>query len=365
VSTGSSSAIPQGEVEFFDHTGVSYGTANLGPDGTITLNGPSNLPVGLYSGGTAPFRAFKAVFKVNPDFATSVDPSEPHTIGAASVSLGLVSATEPSVAGDSVTFTGTATSIAPSVGTPTGTLTITAVGPTTVSCTTPALSGSGNSASASCSLTLPLKGSYTVSATYDNTDGNFNDLTVGEGSISQTVTGVLTALSLGTPTPASPIYGETVSLPFAVSGGLTTHDGTVELSVDGSVVCAAAAVNPVSGAGSCDFLPPSVATYAVTATYSGDSDEDGSSDSDSFAVAKQTPTLSVDAPITADAGSTFTVSASLATTGTVTFPPSGSIVISTDGSESGCSIVLPATSCEMSLSAGGCGTRAHRQLCRR
>lgn len=353
VSTGSSSAIPQGEVEFFDHTGVSYGTANLGPDGTITLTGPSNLPVGLYSGGTAPFRAFKAVFKVNPDFATSVDPSEPHTIGAASVSLGLVSATEPSVAGDSVTFTGTATSVAPSVGTPTGTLTITAVGPTTVSCTTPALSGSGNSASASCSLTLPLKGSYTVSATYDNTDGNFNDVTVGEGSISQTVTGVLTTLSLGTPTPASPIYGQTVSLPFTVAGGLTTHDGTVELSVDGSVVCATAAVDPVSGAGSCDFLPPSVATYAVSAVYSGDSDEDGSSDSDSVAVAKQTPTLSVSAPISADAGSTFTVSASLATTGTVTFPPSGSIVISTDGSESGCSIVLPATSCDLSLTSVG------------
>ena len=353
VSTGSSSAIPQGEVEFFDHTGVSYGTANLGPDGTITLNGPSNLPVGLYSGGTAPFRAFKAVFKVNPDFATSVDPSEPHTIGAASVSLGLVSATEPSVAGDSVTFTGTATSVAPSVGTPTGTLTITAVGPTTVSCTTPALSGSGNSASASCSLTLPLKGSYSVTATYDNTDGNFNDVSVGEGSISQTVTGVPTTLSLGTPSPASPIYGQTVNLPFTVSGGLTTHDGTVELSVDGNVVCAAAVVNTVSGAGSCDFLPPSVATYAVTAAYSGDSDEDGSSDSDSFAVAKQTPTLSVDAPVTADAGSTFTVSASLGTTGTVSFPPSGVITISTDGSESGCSITLPATSCDMSLTAVG------------
>jgi hypothetical protein len=354
--TSSTGAVPTGEVEFFDHTGVSYGTRTLDAAGQASVPGPANLPVGTYAGSTSPFRAFKAVFKANPDFSTSVDPAESHVIGPAAVDLSLVSAGSPSLAGDAVLFTGTASTQAPGQGSPTGTLTITATGPapasTTVSCTTGALAPAGaNASSASCSLSFAAQGSYSVAVTYANADGNFASVSTPTGAITQVVSGNPTSLSIGPSVPANPTYGELISLPFAVSGGRNGNTGTVDLTVDGSPLCSGVSL----ATGSCSLQPAAAGSYSIGGIYNADGadiDDASSSASLSLSVAKQTPTLTVSAPASANAGDTVTVSASLATTGVVS-APTGSISITVDGAEAGCSIAAPSGSCELVFTATG------------
>jgi len=354
--TSSTGAIPTGEIEFFDHTGVSYGTAQLNAAGQASVPGPANLPVGTYAGSSSPFRAFKAVFKSNPDFATSVDPAETHVIGPADVSLALASAGSPSLAGDSVNFTGTASTGTPGQGRPTGTLTITATGPApssaSFSCTTAALAPAGaNASSASCGLSFAAQGSYSVAVTYANVDGNFASVAAPTAAITQIAAGNPTALVIGPSVPASPTYGELISLPFAVSGGRNGNTGTVGLTVNAGPLCSAISL----ATGSCDLQPSAAGSYTIGGIYNADgADIDDASSIASLAVtvAKQTPTLTVSAAASANAGATVSVSASLATTGVVS-APTGTISITVDGAESGCSIVAPGGSCDVVFTAIG------------
>ncbi|SDE15428.1 Ig-like domain (group 3), partial [Aquimonas voraii] len=295
--TSSTGIVPTGQVEFFNHLGVSMGFLPLDASGQATMNAPANLPAGLYSGSSSPFRAFKAVFIENADFDTSVDPSETHTIGAADVAL-TISSDSPTLAAGAANFSVEVSTQSPAQGAPTGTVSLSIVGPApstdvAATCSGLALSASGaNSSSASCSRVLAAKGSYAVSATYDNVDGNYADTGSASGQITHVVEGVPTSLSLAATVPPAPVYGQSVDIPFTVGGGVTPFLGTVSVSINGAEICAAVGVDPSTGAGACSaYLPVTAGSYSVSAAYSGDIDEASSTATSSFTVAKQTPTV--------------------------------------------------------------------------
>ncbi|SDD51184.1 beta strand repeat-containing protein, partial [Aquimonas voraii] len=76
----------------------------------------------------------------------------------------------------------------------------------------------------------------------------------------------------------------------------------------------------------------------------------------SFTVAKQTPTVGLSlGPDPVSAGSTLTATVTVGTTGTVS-PPTGTITVSTDGSESGCTVPATGGSCDLSLTVTGART---------
>ncbi|MFN7644544.1 MAG: beta strand repeat-containing protein, partial [Burkholderiales bacterium] len=73
-------------------------------------------------------------------------------------------------------------------------------------------------------------------------------------------------------------------------------------------------------------------------------------------MAKQTPTVGLSlSPDPVSAGATLTATVTVGTTGTVS-PPTGTITVSTGGSESGCSVPATGGSCDLTLTATGART---------
>src|SRR5207248_1967970 len=64
-----------------------------------------------------------ATYGGTPDFNTSTSAAATQTVNQASTTIGLNSSTNPTVFGQSVTFTATVSAVAPGAGTPTGTVT--------------------------------------------------------------------------------------------------------------------------------------------------------------------------------------------------------------------------------------------------
>jgi hypothetical protein len=151
----------------------------------------------------------------------------------------------------------------------TGTITFTAGGSTL--CTTGVLS----SGSASCTTGVLQADTYGVTGSYG---GDINYL-ASTATTSFTVTRAATSLTASaTPTGAS--AGNSILL--AASGLPSGATGDVTFTAGGSTLCTTGALS--SGSASCTADDPAPGSYAVTATYSGDTDHQGSTASTSFVI---------------------------------------------------------------------------------
>jgi len=151
----------------------------------------------------------------------------------------------------------------------TGTVTFTSGGSTL--CTTGQLS----SGSASCSTGVLTQGSYPVTATYPGTA----DYVGSTASTSFTITKAATSFTASA-TPTSASVGNTVQL--TASGLPSGATGDVIFSAGGSTLCTTGAIS--SGAASCATGEVPTGSYAVTATYSGDSNYQGATTTTSFTI---------------------------------------------------------------------------------
>jgi hypothetical protein len=147
-------------------------------------------------------------------------------------STGLGSSQNPSTVGQSVTYTATVTASAtssqdPVPSSPTGTVTFKDNG-TTICNAVPVTSTGTTTATAPCTVTYATTAGspHPITASYVNTDGNFN------GSTSGTLSQVVTSSTLGTtsvltsaPNPSS--YGSSVTFTDTVSASTGTPGGTV------------------------------------------------------------------------------------------------------------------------------------------
>ena len=320
---------PTGTVTFNDGAAALCGNVPVNGAGTATCTtaalstAASPHSVTAIYGGDASFNASPA--------STAIS----QVVNKAATTTALASGTNPSVSGQSVTFTATVSVTPPGLGTPTGTINFTD-GAVTV-CANVAISGAGI---ATCTTsTLTAGAAHSITASYGG-DASFNSS--ASSVLSQTVNKAssTTALASGANPSASgqPVTFTVTVAPVAPGGG--TLAGTVAFNDGATVVCAAAAVS--SGVATCttSALSATGSPHSMTATYSGDSNFNGSAsaalsqvvnkaNSASTVTSSKTPTV---------AGESVTFTAAVAPVAPGTGVPSGTVTFN-DGATPICSNV--------------------------
>jgi hypothetical protein len=242
------SGTPTGPVTF------SYGSTTLG---TVTLTGgsasfttTSPMPVG---GPT-----IKASYSGDTNFKASTG-TLAQTVNQDGTTTALVSSANPSVYGQSVTFTATVTANAPGSGTPTGSVTFTN-GSTTLG--TVALSGG----TASYSTAKLATGLDAITATYDGS----TSFIISGASLNQTVDQDASSATVSSSLNPS-VYGQSVTFTALVSAaapGSGTPTGTVTF-MEGSTALGAATLN-ASGKATLKTSSLPAGSDSITVVYSGD-----------------------------------------------------------------------------------------------
>ncbi len=213
-------------------------------------------------------------------------------------------------------------------------------------------SASASTGAASCSAGTQDAGSYSVIATYPG-DANYAGSTATTSFTVVQATAHFTAAA----SPAATTYGNAVTLTAAALPADATGAVAFSLTGVGTGLCSSAVE---SGSASCStgVLTPGV--YAVTATYSGDTDHEGSAALTSFTVGRATTSITASAaPSSTSSGGTVGLSASgLASgaTGSVTFTSEGATLCTASVSDGGASCstgVLPVGSYPVTATYSG------------
>ncbi|WP_181764591.1 Ig-like domain-containing protein [Streptomyces albidus (ex Kaewkla and Franco 2022)] len=306
--------VPSGSVTFADTAG---GVVTVPLDGSGVANFVSaGLNAGTYS--------VVATYSGDADFAASSG-ADPHTVDPAATTITVNSSPEPTVFGEPAVFTATVAPVAPGAGTPSGTVTFTIDGTTTL---TGALNSSGTATVSTASLTPGL---HTVTASYSAAgDPNFTSSTGGDTHTVNPAGTTTTVISNPDPT----VFGQPVTFtahvaPVAPGAGTPTGTVTFALSGGGGTRSVPVAQDGTAQA-TFDSLP--AGSYSVTATYSGDGVFVGSSGTDSHTVDRAaTATVVSGTPDPSAVGQSVTISATVfalapgagTPSGTVTFVISG------------------------------------------
>jgi hypothetical protein len=291
-----------------------------------------------------------------PSPAPTATPS-PTPAPRAATTVQLSSGVNPSVSGQSVTFTASIAVVAPGTGSPTGTVTFQDNGTAIGTCSAQAVSSSA----ASCTIASLSHGTHPITAVY-NGDASFT------GSTSNTVSEVVNA--------ASTVTSVTSSVSQSVSGQSVTFTATITVGPpgsgsptgavafkDGATVisgCSSQAVS--SSSASCTVSTLSTGAHSITAVYSGDasfSTSTSGSVSHPVSAATTATVLSADVnpsvtgqSVTFTADLTVTPPGSGSPTGAVSFKDGGT-VISTCSSQA---VSNSAASCTISTLSDGTHT---------
>ena len=254
--------VPTGSVTF--HISLNGGPAVDSQPIPLNASGVATLPtlgVGVY--------VITATYSGDGNFNLSNSGTLNQTILAASTSVQVVSGQNPSVVGQTVTFTATVSPVAPGGGVPTGTVDFVFNG-TTYGDDVPLVNGQ---ASAQIPFNTVSSPTFSVDVTYTSNTPNYLG---SSGSVAQTVTkgtaaGTLTSSSNGNPA----LVGTTVTFTanfsaIAPASGVPT--GTADLFIDGNPVSVGQTLN---GAGTVTFNVTNAAilsqgNHDVFVRYNGD-----------------------------------------------------------------------------------------------
>ncbi len=246
---------PSGTVTFFDGA-TNIGAGTLNASGIATLS-TSALAVGAHPNITAQYAG-------DASFNGSTSGAYLHTVNKANSTTAVTSAPNPSVFGQSVTFTATVAASAPGTGSPSGTVTFVIDGVNVVQ----SLSG-GLATYVTSTLSV---GSHSISATYGG-DGNFNGSAAGP--INHNVNKANSSVTVGSsqnPSPAGQLITFTATI-AAAAPGVGTPTGTVTFTIDGTTV----GVRPlIGGVATFSTSTLSVGAHTVAVTYGGDGNFNGS-----------------------------------------------------------------------------------------
>src|SRR5207244_1932915 len=189
---------PTGTVQFRD------GAANLGSPVTLTGGSASFSTSALSVGG----HSITAVYSGDASFNTSTSAVLTQTVNKANTSTTVTSSVNPSVFGQSVSFTATVAAVAPGAGTPSGTVQFTIDG---VNFGAPVALVGGSATSGSTS-TLTV-GAHSVTGIYSG-DANFNTST--SAVLTQTVNKANTSTTVVSSVNPS-VFGQSVMFTATVS----------------------------------------------------------------------------------------------------------------------------------------------------
>jgi hypothetical protein len=255
ATVGSSGGTPSGTVQFVID-GTNFGSPVTLSSGKATSAATSSLSVrnqtiqAIYSGDT--------LFNGNTGTLTQ-------TVVNATTSTAVTSSANPSVSGQSVTFTATVAASSGS-GTPTGTVSFvdgsTPLGQVSLS--------SGGEATASFTTSALTVGSHIITASYGG-DSTFADST--SAALTQTVgkaTSITTLVSSLNPSVVG--RGVTFTVTVTPVSGSGTPTGTVSF-VDGSTPLGQVPLSGSGGEATASFTTTfvTVGSHNITATYGGDS----------------------------------------------------------------------------------------------
>ncbi|MGA2443262.1 MAG: Ig-like domain-containing protein, partial [Tepidisphaeraceae bacterium] len=247
------SGIPTGTVTLMDGS-TTLGTGTLNGSGIATFN-ISNLSIGSHS--------VAAVYGGDTDFVTSTSSAVNQTVNQDATTSVVASSANPSLFGQSVTFTATITADAPGSGIPTGSVTF-KDGSTTLG--TGTLNGSGVATFSTSNLSV---GSHSITAVYG---GDTDFVSSTSSAVNQTVNQDATTSSVASSANPS-VFGQSVTFTATVTAsapGSGIPTGSVTF-MDGSTTLGTGTLNG-SGVATFNTSNLSIASHSVTAVYGGDSD---------------------------------------------------------------------------------------------
>ncbi len=329
-------------------------------DGGASIAGCVAVPVsaGIASCTEAPTvgsHAITAVYSGDSADAASTSPAMSQVVGADGTTTVITTAVNPSVYGQSVTFTATVTANAPGAGTPTGKVTFQSGGAN--------IAGCGNvtivSGSATCTATTLSVGPHSIVGAYK---GSTSFLTSTSGVFTQTVDqGATATVVASTVNPSvtgqAVAYTATVSVVAPAAGSLS---GTVEFQDDGVTIAGCGAQSLVAGAASCTVTYAGAGDHAITAVYSGNTNFAAStSPSITQSVDGASTSIGLASPVNPSvAGQVVTITASVAVIAPGAGTPSGTVEFQDGGVDvAGCAAQAlsgsGSSSCTTSLATAG------------
>jgi uncharacterized repeat protein (TIGR01451 family) len=158
-----------------------------------------------------------------------------------------------------------------------------------------------------------------------------------------------------TAVPDPSVFGQSVTLTATVSGLNGTPTGTVQFLDDASPIGSPVALD-ASGVASIATATLSVGAHTLNADYSGGGPYLTTTASEAQTVDKAATTLTIsDAPDPTGVGVAVTITRTLTVDAPGAGTPTGTITV-TGTNTSGCTITLPATTCELTFSATGAQT---------
>jgi hypothetical protein len=294
-------------------TPAAAGTASFTDGSTVLASGvavtnglaaftTSTLAAGSHTIGTT----------FTPTSGTPSTASLTQTVNA-TTSTALSSSANPSTSGQAVTFTAT---VASSAGTPTGSVTFTD-GATTLASNVAVTAGKATFATSTLA-----SGSHSITATFSGT-GNYINST--SNTVSQVVQGgTSTTTVTSSANPSGP--GQSVTFTATIGSSNGTPTGSVTFT-DGSTTLASG-VAVTAGKATFTTSSLSVATHAITASFTGTGGFTNSSGSVSQSVQGTTTTVVTSSANPSNSGQSITLTATI--TGVGTSVPTGTVKF-TDG----------------------------------
>jgi uncharacterized protein YhjY with autotransporter beta-barrel domain len=330
-------------------------TGASGPTGSVTFSdGATTLGSATLSGGQATFtttalavggHSVTAAYGGDANNLSSSG-SLTQTVNQESTVATLTSGPNPSVFGQSVTFTATVSAAAPGTGTPTGSVTF-KDGGTTIG------SGTLSGGQATFTTTALAVGGHSITAVYG---GDTNSAGSTSSTLTQTVNQESTVTVL-TSNISPTVFGQSVTFTATVSAaapGTGTPTGSVTFKDGGATIGSAT----LSG-GVATFTTTTLAVggHSITAVYGGATNSAGSTSSTLTQTVNQESTVTVLTsninPTVFGQSVTFTATVSAAAPGTGT--PSGSVTFKDGGTTIGAGTVSGgvATFTTTTLAVGG------------
>jgi hypothetical protein len=242
-----------GETVDFTLDGTSVGSAVTDSTGVATLSSVATTDaVGTHTG------AVVASYAGSTNYLPAANATGDLVVSQASTTTTLASSTNPSVSGQSVTFTATVAVVSPGSGTPTGTVNF-LDGTTVIGTDEPLTAGVATFSTSSLAVAT-----HSITAVYS---GDTNFTTSTSSAVSQVVLQASTTTLTSSPNPS--VYGQSVTFTATVahSSGTGTPTGTVNF-MEGTTTLGTGTLS--SGVATFSTSSLAVGTDSITAVYSGD-----------------------------------------------------------------------------------------------